>query len=463
MGKISAVLLAGVVTVVTAVSGVNALASNACLDSGLIQQIQSKVNLKTKDFNGFDACQPNTNTYKIYQALSLVRTIQFDASSLAKPFNQDILPNDFWTYFTGRVTTVQDEATCPTNVLAFVYGGRNDGIVHLCPDLYKNEITLFERAETMLHEARHFEGYAHVTCSRGPRNGQSGACDDSVGEVGSYAVTVETLTKMAISMKDLASTQRTMVKVLALTYANEVFNEPIRARDLSAFYLITDDNRGMIYSDLGAVQVATLSGSHLISRGSALAVFPDDKSDAYTANVFSPSLQASPAMGSFSAKYNAMPQASRPSVIDIMNLGYVTASVTGTQVQASLRGSADKINANTQFEIKAAYSGEEIGRPDQDSIYVVDNQNSMYRIQFTSGNQASINQVENPLGNMTQVAIFNDSRLALDSNGTLVSEANGSWTPFAPLASTHFTKLTRPFLWDQYFEDASADISSTLK
>lgn len=430
-------------------------AQDKCLDQNLVNEIQQHINLQTSDLKEFDRCNPDTNTYKIFEALSVVRTIQFESNSLGQPFSQNILPNDFWGYFSARASLIQDEESCPKNVLAFVYGFAKDSTVHVCKELYDDRITVFERAETMLHEVRHFEGYTHVTCTRGPRNGDQGACDESVDEKGSYAVTVESLTKMALKAKGLARTQRAMLSVLALTYANETFNKPIEARDLAAFYLVGADNKGYIYSDKGLVEVANLGDVKVISRNSALAVFPNDKSDAYTADTFSQSLDPSPAMGAFSMEYNSTPVAQRPTVVDIMNLDYLSGSITSTQMKTTLKADGDGVSTvvNLPWTATAVYSGKEVGRDDSDSLYVVNSKGEMYRVQFSVKHQYNITPVENNLRSFLAVSVYNNNRMALDQSGAVQTEVNGTWSPFTALKGKSFVKMSRPFLWDQYFED----------
>jgi hypothetical protein len=433
-----------------------ARAEENCIDSGQEQTIRQSLKLETLDKDSYDRCKADSHTYKMLQALTLIHTIRFQEGALGQPYNEDILPTDFWGYFSKRATVIQDESSCSEGVLAFVYGFARNGVVHVCPLLYSDTITIFERAETMLHEVRHFEGYSHVTCTRGPRQGQGGACDESIDEKGSYAVTVESLTKMAMTSKDIPHVQKTMLKILALTYANETFNTPVRARDLSAFYLVSSDHKGYVYSDAGLVQVASLEGDKVISRGSALAVFPRDKSDAYTADVFSTSLEASPAMGTFSAKYNSLPVTERPEVVDIMNVGYLSASVTSSEIQGSLRSTMADTTVKLPFVAKAVYSSPEVGQDNEDSLYVVDGQDQMFRVQFLAGQNYNISAFANPLAGLKQIAVFNDSRLALNQSGQVVIEENGRWTAFSPLQGRTFTQMTRPFLWDQYFEDGES-------
>lgn len=432
-----------------------------CLDASVVDQLKSALKFETAGIDSFDRCAPDTHTYKMMQAMELIRTLQFSSRHLSQPYNQDILPTDFWGYFSQRANTVHDEDSCQDGVVAFVYGMEKDGIVHICPLFYDPHLSKFERAETLLHEVRHFEGYTHVTCTRGPREGMEGACDESVEEKGSYAVTVESLAKMSLLDQNATSVEKAMTKSTAIVLANQVFNEPIRPRDLKAIYLADQNgHQAYMYSDAGVLPISAITDGQVISRDQALAVFPKDHSDAYTADVFEPNLSPLPALGTFSETYNSTPQAQRPDVVDIMNLDYLSASITTHEIEGALRGATAQTKIALPWNLKAAYSAQEVGVDDQnnDALYVVNDQNKMFRVQLTSDDPSKYNiePIGNPLGDITQVAIFNDTRLGLGPDGQVLVDQFGRWQPYEPLKNLKVAHMTRPFMWDQYFEDVTS-------
>ena len=74
-----------------------------------------------------------------------------------------------------------------------------------------------------MHEARHIDGYPHITCSKGPRKGLQGACDNRITDTGSYDVTVETYAQMAEYSPNLHPALRAYSKASAVIYADEAF------------------------------------------------------------------------------------------------------------------------------------------------------------------------------------------------------------------------------------------------
>lgn len=429
-----------------------------CLNAALVNEIRSHIDLKIKDVKTFDRCTPGSNTYKTLETLILIKTMQYSDAALAAPYNQNILPGDFWKYFVDRANTIVEEDKCSTGVLAFVWMIFRDGIIHVCPTIFDDRLLKYERAQAMLHEVRHFEGFGHVKCIRGNRKGKDGSCDVEIEQKGSYAVTVEALTKMALTSKDVPRVQRTLLKTLALSYANDTFNKPVFDHDMAAFYLEDSGDHAYIYSNKGLVNVARLEDATLVSRGATLAVFPTNKEDAYTVNVFSNKMDTAPAAGSFSAEYNSMNQDRRPGVVDIMNLAYVSASITENQIKGSFGDTMVDTVVNVPWKIQAVFSGAEVGAPDEDSLYIKDELN-LFRVKFKPGLEYELTQVPNTVGTMKKLIIYNDKRIGLDSQGHVLVQDNGMWIPYAPLHAAVFTKMTRPFMWDQYFEDQEMTIN----
>lgn len=435
-------------------------AESNCLDASVVAEIRAKVKLKTKDVSSFDLCKPESQTYKILQALTLLKTLTFADTALAKPFNQNILPKDFWAYFSDRVGQITDEATCDNDFLAFVHGGSKDREVHICPSFYGEVISRDERAMAMLHEARHFEGFVHVTCLHGPRKGEKGACDKSIGQKGSYAVTVESLTKLALNSREISKVNRVMNKLSALSYASEAFNKSVQAEESTALLLVDQNDNAFLYNDQGASPVASLGDARVISRGSVLAVFPLDRSDAFSANAFSPALDALPAEGAFSLAYNQKPIAERPRAIDILNLTYLSGGVTETEASVRLMNEQSDTVVKFPFKATSVFSGREFGKPDKDSLYILGDDQQSYRLQLLKKGKFKLGQVRNRLGNVEQVSIFNGKRLGRDRSGEILIEEQGQWKSFVPLSFGRFKQMTRPFAWDQYFEELDSMAAS---
>ena len=425
----------------------------ACLSEALVNEIRAQVELTLSDSDTFDRCQPGSKTYMVLQTLILIKTMQYSDQELGEPFSQGILPGDFWGYFSTRTKSIVEETSCRPGILAYVYGLTHDGQIHVCPDWFLPSTIKYERAQVMLHEVRHFEGFRHVTCKRGQRQGQSGACDDSIEEKGSYAVTVEVLTKMALNSKDIPRVQKTLLKSLAVSFANDAFNAPVSPQDLTAFYLETTDHHAYMFSHKGLLEVASLGDSKIVSRTQSLVVFPPDKGDAYSANVFSTQLDPAPPQGSVATTYNSTPRANRANMIDILNLGYLAVSVTDSQLAGQLESDGADTMVDLPWKAVAAFSGAEVGIPDTDSLYVLNEKRELFRVQFVGYPNYHITPVANSLGAFNQFVIYQGQRLGLTDSGQVLTAKDGTWAVFEGLKGLQVKRLTRPFSWDQYFED----------
>jgi hypothetical protein len=96
-----------------------------------------------------------------------------------------------------RISTFVLEApgsnTCNKTTVAYV-GRFEKATMHLCPLLMNSEISIFEFASSLIHEARHTEGFSHVRCTHGALEKMdtdpysTGACDNTYEEQGSYGI-----------------------------------------------------------------------------------------------------------------------------------------------------------------------------------------------------------------------------------------------------------------------------------
>jgi len=149
--------------------------------------------------------------------------------------------NGWWQYFIERADQFQLMGShCSPQVVAYVTPFLR-GVVNLCDAFYKeNRIA---RAETLLHEVRHFEGYGHVTCSHGADKGTSGACDDSLPEKGSYAVSMQAEITLGLRGKTFSEAEKALGRAQALYLLQNRFNEPTDVKIRESLYLESADGK----------------------------------------------------------------------------------------------------------------------------------------------------------------------------------------------------------------------------
>lgn len=438
----------------------NLIPKEGCLDESAISSIKEKITLDGEGWEAFDPCDSKSNTYKMWESLILIKEIVVSKDKVDMgPLNQEILPTDFWGYFTDHVSTIVNESECKPNIVAYVYGMWNDRVVHVCPYFYTDSFNTYVRAETILHEARHFEGYSHVACTRGPRAGDGGRnCDNNIQEKGSYAVTIESLAKMAIMAENIPSPMRAELKNEAIGY-DEAFNEPILPQGFQSTYLVSQDKqKAYMYDGLKIIEVPTVSGVKIISRSATLAAFPLDKSDAYTLDTYSKNFDKLPAQGSYSKEYNSKPVGDRPEVLDVVNGTYGTGVLTTDLLEFRVRGGMNPDPKNTKiplgFKPEKLYMADEIGFEGKDSAYVLSAEGKLYQFKLTGDEGGyQFSEVQNSLGDIQGVAKINNVPFVLNKNGDILKKDANGWVTIDDLGGLKFDSMTRSFYWTEYFAE----------
>lgn len=148
-----------------------------------------------------------------------------------------IQDNQWWEYFTDRADRfILDGSLCRPGTVAYVHPFLM-GVVNLCPGYYESgRIT---RAEVLLHEVRHFEGFGHVTCTRGPDKGVRGACDTKLELKGSYAVSMQANVTLGLRGENFSDGERALGRASALYLLQARFNEETELKIKQSLYLET--------------------------------------------------------------------------------------------------------------------------------------------------------------------------------------------------------------------------------
>ena len=211
-----------------------------CVSQADMQDIASHFQ-QFSNLAGSQYCYDGSQTSHLIEALMFMRNNKW-AASMPKSTDQlfsGTFASDWFGYFTGRINELSVESSCPKGVGAFVYGwGGNT--MYVCPMMLTDNFVAVDRASVMMHEARHIDGYPHITCSRGPRAGLGGACDNRITDTGSYDVTVETYAQMAEYAPNLHPALRAYSKASAVIYADEAFDTPVSIDRTEKFVLLTN-------------------------------------------------------------------------------------------------------------------------------------------------------------------------------------------------------------------------------
>lgn len=274
-----------------------------------------------RNLAGADYCLDGSQTANLIDSLMFMRKTRFD----------NIMPNspdelftgrfakDWYGYFEKRITDINIQGSCAKGVGAFVYMWGST--MYVCPMLLSANFTSLDRASVMMHEARHIDGYPHVTCRRGPRQGLQGACDNRISDGGSYAVSVETYAQIARYAPDVHPALRAYAKSSAITYADEAFDTTVRIDRDPKFVLLTKDNafvsldaaRGFTTAQLGAAPEL----GRIVMRAQHMILFPEDKANPARYVFARGEGEIAQQAGDVAADYNAQSAADRAKWVDV--------------------------------------------------------------------------------------------------------------------------------------------------
>lgn len=212
-----------------------------------------------------------------------MRKTQFESNM---PLSQDQLfsgkfASNWWNYFIGRINKFDVQTNCPKGVGAYVMGFFGGKTMYVCPLMLSDAFAPLDQASVFMHEARHIDGYPHITCKRGPRKGIQGACDEHISDTGSYSVTVETYAQIAKYAPGVHPASRAYAKSSAIVYADEAFDNPVKIDRQQEFLVMTNDRQFHRLNFQNGLKVTSLGHSpslgKITMRAEHMVLYPEDK------------------------------------------------------------------------------------------------------------------------------------------------------------------------------------------
>jgi hypothetical protein len=250
-----------------------------CIPQTEMQEIAQHFS-QFRDLANSEYCNDNSHRYHLVAGIMFMRKTQFDESMQRS--RDDLFSGRFasswYTYFIGRINRIEIDTNCPKGVAAYVYawGGRT---MYACTMMLSENYTALDRASVFMHEARHIDGYPHMTCRSGPRAGLRGACDNRISDGGSYAVTVETYAQLARYAQDVHPALRAYARSSAVIYADETFQQEVRVDRTRQFLVMADDKSFHQVKVDGSLERLGESPAlgRIVMRSQHMILFPEDK------------------------------------------------------------------------------------------------------------------------------------------------------------------------------------------
>jgi hypothetical protein len=227
-------------------------------------------------FGGLELCDGSKDTKKLLNDIYLVEKAQFEAAGEHKFIKGYVARDNYYAWMKGETYGVRRGHDIP---YATAY---NSGGQFTMQDGWATLSTL-GRVGTIIHEARHTDGYRHYSCNSGPYAGSGvSGCDTSYAQGGSHAVEMEYYARVVLEAKNLHPVYKSMARLMALGRSNFVFNTmPMQKREAvlaknERKILLVDGNdmaeREVPLAEAGSKLKRTSFGASLVKGQKSIAV-----------------------------------------------------------------------------------------------------------------------------------------------------------------------------------------------
>ncbi|MEK6628499.1 MAG: hypothetical protein AABY53_07725 [Bdellovibrionota bacterium] len=314
-------------SVLLAVVSVGFINSANAFDIGADCVPQSEMRAIANHFTQFsnlanaDYCNDNSKNWHLVSSIVFMRKTQF--SQTMKPSKDELFTGRFaknwYDYFIGRINRLEVVGDCPKGVIAYVYSF-GDKTMYTCPAALTTSFSSLDRASVMMHEARHIDGFPHMTCTKGARKGIQGACDVKIADGGSYAITVETYAQLAKFAEGIHPALKSYAKSSAVIYADEAFENPVKINRTENLLALTNNldfhSINIVKNETKKLgQVSALG--QIVRRGQHMILFPNDKTlkAQYVFSNNEGELDQSPS--DFITEYNAQTPEQKANLVDL--------------------------------------------------------------------------------------------------------------------------------------------------
>ncbi|RZA04239.1 MAG: hypothetical protein EOP11_15530, partial [Proteobacteria bacterium] len=292
-----------------------------CVPAVEARAYQKQFQLKSANFGPWELCREESDGKKVLSAIHTLVAGEFTEGS--SPLIARVSEETDFDYLAQRARRIQKNGCSgDETVVACVRTGEHT--LRLQHAFF--EIPAVNRVATLLHEARHVDGYPHVTCEAGPLGGSEGGCDPDVKYRGSYAVELGYYARVALNGKNFHPAFKALARSSAVALMEQNFvRNPAPPKERLAFLDLSDGHLQLFDGTNFKEHRATIvPDGKLIARNYGIAVLPRDRAqnswlvDPYADAFLSPDLLES-LLGTTFRNYNKLPFAERPQILDILN------------------------------------------------------------------------------------------------------------------------------------------------
>lgn len=232
----------------------------SCFDENQANQFIQDFSIDVDSFGGKELCNNAKDTKKLFNDLQILKEGRFEAQG-SSPLIQGFLPiNQYYSWMKSETRGVQRGNDVP---FATAY---NSGGYFTMQNGWALLSTL-GRVGTIVHEARHTEGYYHIPCTFGPyANSNVNGCDRNYSYGGSHGIEMEYYARVSEMGSNYHPVYQSMARMMAVARANFVFNQnPLKKRTALA---AIDKNQSLyLFEENSSGEVLTLRNSKVTNSG----------------------------------------------------------------------------------------------------------------------------------------------------------------------------------------------------
>jgi len=232
-----------------------------CTSKQKADQYVSDFKINVKSFGGFELCNYQIDTKKLFNDLSLVEEGRFNTETSNLLIGNFVSSQKYYPWLKEQTYGMNRADNYPW---ATAYN--NNGYFTM-QDGWAQLSTL-GRVGVVIHEARHTEGYRHIPCETGPYSGSNlAACDSSFSYGGSHAVEMEYYARVVVFGENFHPLYKKMARLMAMGRSNFVFNKKV-IKPREALFLIRKDSPEAMLIDGNKTYLREVAGTGVLKRTS---------------------------------------------------------------------------------------------------------------------------------------------------------------------------------------------------
>ncbi|MBC7420236.1 MAG: hypothetical protein H7328_05860 [Bdellovibrio sp.] len=250
-----------------------------CLTAVVANKYINDFHINVKSFGGLELCNSEVDTKKLLNDIDIVANGQFAGNGQNNLIRNFVAPNNYYDWMKQQTRGVERGNDVP---YATAY---NSGGYFTMQDGWASSSTL-GRVGTFIHEARHTQGYRHISCAQGPYFGSGlSGCDENYSYGGSHAVEMEYYANVSVNGLNFHPVYKKMARLMAMARSNFVFNtSPMKTRE-GVLALAMDRKSAMLYDNGNWVSREVPQASGRLKRTSFGGVLFDGSS-AYSIDLY---------------------------------------------------------------------------------------------------------------------------------------------------------------------------------